>query len=120
MGLLGQFRYFQCKFMYNKFNKTHHTRILSYDASLDARYGEHVWVEKTVEISSDVSIGKYTYVNPHSMLENCTVGNYCSISHGVNICPGEHLWRKLSQFLPPLHGLREEGNKRTQLPLGNG
>ena len=116
MGLLGQIRFFRKKHRYQQYNRQHHTDIRSFDASLEARYGKNVSIEKNVTISADVSIGKYTYVNPHSTLENCRIGNYCSISAGVNICPGEHDLRSISTY--PLFE-REAFTKRAPVAIGN-
>jgi len=88
--LLGKYRSLRRKQQYRQYNRIYQTNIQSDDASLKACYGNGVSIADTVIVSSDVTIGKYSYVNPHSTLENCTVGNYCSISAGVNICPGEH------------------------------
>ena len=83
MRAIRMFRYWQ-------YNKRHHTYINSLDSSLRANYGEGVMVSRGVVISQDVSIGKYSYVNPRTTLENCTIGNYCSISADLNVCPGAH------------------------------
>ncbi len=89
---------------------------MSDDASLKASYGKNVRIADTVIISSDVSIGKYTYVNPHSTLENCKIGNYCSISSEVNICPGEHDLYAISTY--PLFA-RDGRPKRAPVIIGN-
>lgn len=99
-----------------RYNRIHQTNIRSDDASLKARYGNGVSIADTVIVSSDVSIGKYSYVNPHSTLENCTVGNYCSISAGVNICPGEHDLYAISTH--PLFA-RDEMPKRAPVVIGH-
>ena len=69
MGLLGQIRFFQKKHRYQQYNRQHHTDIRSFDASLEARYGKNVSIEKNVTISADVSIGKYTYADIAAELE---------------------------------------------------
>ena len=89
MWLIRKYRYWQ-------YNKRHHTYIKSLDASLRAHYDKEVMISKSVIVSADVSIGKYSYVNPRTTLENCIIGNYCSISAGVNVCPGEHDLQALS------------------------
>ncbi len=73
-----------------KYNRKHHTRIFSLSASKKAIYEHHVGVEENTIVSEDVQIGKYSYVNTNSSIENCHIGNYCSISSGVYICPSEH------------------------------
>lgn len=72
------------------FNKRHHTKICSTKASLSAKYGFQTVISEGTLVTSDVVIGNYSYVNKNSSLENCTIGNYCSISSGVYICPYEH------------------------------
>ena len=69
------------------FNKKYHTRIKSYRASLAAKYGYNVLIDKGTIVEPDVSIGDYSYVNKYSSLENCVIGKFCSISSGVYICP---------------------------------
>ena len=117
MWLLSKYRRLRRKQQYRQYNRIHQTNIRSDDASLKACYGNGVSIADTVIVSSDVSIGKYSYVNPHSTLENCTVGNYCSISAGVNICPGEHDLYAISTH--PLFA-RDEMPKRAPVVIGHG
>ncbi len=72
------------------YNKKYHTKIKSYRASLSAKYGYSVLIDKGTIVEPDVSIGDYSYVNKNSSLENCVVGKFCSISSGVYVCPYEH------------------------------
>ena len=116
MRFLNKYRILRRKQQYMRYNRIHQTNIRSDDASLKARYGNGVSIADTVIVSSDVSIGKYSYVNPHSTLENCTVGNYCSISAGVNICPGEHDLYAISTH--PLFA-RDEMPKRAPVVIGH-
>ena len=116
MWLLSKYRRLRRKQQYRQYNRIHQTNIRSDDASLKACYGNGVSIADTVIVSSDVSIGKYSYVNPHSTLENCTVGNYCSISAGVNICPGEHDLYAISTH--PLFA-RDEVPKRAPVVIGH-
>ena len=116
MRFLNKYRILRRKQQYMRYNRIHQTNIRSDDASLKARYGNGVNIADTVIVSSDVSIGKYSYVNPHSTLENCTVGNYCSISAGVNICPGEHDLYAISTH--PLFA-RDEMPKRAPVVIGH-
>ena len=64
------------------YNKKYHTKIKSYRASLSAKYGYSVLIDKGTIVEPDVSIGDYSYVNKNSSLENCVVGKFCSISSG--------------------------------------
>lgn len=59
-------------------------------ASLKASYGGKNGVEKGSFVAPDVTMGYMTYVNRNSWLENCDIGNYCSISSNVLIGPAEH------------------------------
>ena len=72
------------------FSKKNNVKILSTEASLKANYERNVLISPNVIVTDDVTIGKYSYVNTGSSIENCTIGNYCSISSGVWICPFEH------------------------------
>lgn len=72
------------------FNYRHKTNIHSLKASLLAEYNRGVTISENVIVEDDVKIGKYSYINRNSSVENCTIGNYCSISSGVWICPYEH------------------------------
>ena len=72
------------------YNRIHKTRINSINASLDAKYGLNVGVGRNTVISSDVTIGDYSYINSNSYIENCDIGKFCSISSGVYISPFEH------------------------------
>ena len=105
MWLIRKYRYWQ-------YNKRNHTCIRSLDASLKADYGKKVMISKNVIVSADVSIGKYSYVNPRTTLENCTIGNYCSISAGVNICPEEHNLHAFST-----HPLFERKERKRRKPV---
>ncbi|SHJ61279.1 CatB-related O-acetyltransferase [Pseudozobellia thermophila] len=49
--------------------------------------GSHVLSGCTVNHSC---IGFYTYIGRNSLLQNVTVGNYCSIAHEVNMGLGRH------------------------------
>ena len=72
------------------YNRQHGTTIKSAKADLRAKYGKGVLVGTNTVVDKDVSLGKYTYVNRDSNIENCEIGNYCSISSGVWINPAEH------------------------------
>ncbi len=97
------------------YNKKNGTSILSIDASLNANYQKNVLISPRTIVTDDVSIGKYSYVNSGSSIENCTIGNYCSISSGVWICPFEHAVRNRSTH-PFAHGNMP---KRKPVTIGN-
>lgn len=67
-------------------------------------------------VDDDVSVGAYSYVGPGSSLENCTIGRYCSISAGVQVCPGEHV---LTYATTHPVALSNEEPKRAQVTIGN-
>ena len=98
------------------FNKKNNTRIFSTRASLKAKYGLKTLISSGTYVSSDVEIGNYSYVNSNSSLENCTIGNYCSISSGVYINPYEHFLNYRST-----HPFAEAGDepKRERVIIGN-
>jgi acetyltransferase-like isoleucine patch superfamily enzyme len=72
------------------YNRQNDVTILSEQVNLNANLGKKVFIGKNVSISAEVEIGKFSYVNQNSNLRNCKIGNYCSISYGVNISPSEH------------------------------
>lgn len=72
------------------FSRSNGVNIHSILASLKASYGKGVLISSGTTITSDVSIGNYSYINSKSSAENCIIGKYCSISSGVYICPFEH------------------------------
>ena len=72
------------------FNIKWKTKILSTNISLKAKYSPKVLIETNTIITNNVSIGYASYVNKDSRIENCKIGNYCSISDHVSICPAEH------------------------------
>lgn len=45
-------------------------------------------LEKT--ILNHTIIGDYTYIGRNSLIQNCVIGNYCSISHEVILGLGTH------------------------------
>jgi acetyltransferase-like isoleucine patch superfamily enzyme len=97
------------------YNKKNDTQICSTEASLKAEYEKKVLISPRVTVTDDVKIGKYSYVNVGSSVENCTIGNYCSISSGVWICPFEHQIKNRSTH-PFAHGDIE---KREPVKIGN-
>ncbi|MBQ6839391.1 MAG: nucleotidyltransferase family protein [Oscillospiraceae bacterium] len=72
------------------YNRKNGTKICSNCADLRARFEKGVSIGENTFVSSDVTIGKYSYINRNSSAENCRIGNYCSISSGVYINPHEH------------------------------
>lgn len=64
--------------------------IRSNKASVKALYSERVLVDKDCFVSSDVNIGRYSYINKNSSVECCNIGSFCSISSNVYISPIEH------------------------------
>lgn len=98
------------------FNKKHNTKICSTKASLAAKYGVQTMISESTTVSNDVSIGNYSYVNKNSHLENCSIGNYCSISSGVYINPYEHFLEYRSTHPFVASGLE---TKRKRVIIGN-
>ena len=98
------------------YNQQHNTNIHSLKASLHAKYDKKVTISENVVVSPTVSIGKYSYVNRNSSIENCTIGNYCSISSGVWVCPYEH---RLDLFSTHPFLLCNFKEKREKVSIGN-
>ena len=84
------------------YNKRNRTNICSLQASLRAKYAEGVGIAPGTHVCPDVSIGYMSYVNANSWVENCEIGNYCSISDHVMIGPAEHSLDKI--LLHPIAG----------------
>lgn len=100
------------------FNYKNCTQIHSLSASLNANYGKNVRVDESSYIADDVSIGKYTYVNHSSSIENCNIGSYCSISSGVYISPYEHILTEISTH-PKFEPIEHKMRKRKKVEIGN-
>ncbi len=86
--MIATYLYKRLKLLY--FNRKNGTNIRSVRASLRASYGKSVSVGSGTIVTDDVSMGNFSYVNINSSIEKCHIGNYCSISSGVWICPAEH------------------------------
>lgn len=95
------------------FNIINGTEIFSIYASTHALYGKKVRIEEGAVVTPDVTIGNYSYINFNSRIENCIIGNYCSISDNVSICPAEHNIKKILSH--PLLG----DKKRKKVYIGN-
>ena len=92
------------------YNRKNATDIRSNRADLAAHYEKGVSIGENTIVSRDVSIGKYSYINRDSSAENCTIGNYCSISSGVCINPYEHIleFRSTHPFASKYAGQKQE------------
>ena len=86
------------RYRINMMNKKNGLKIESRRASLKAVYGYGVSVAPNTVIADNVIMGKHSYVNENSYIENCEIGNFCSISAGVRINPGEHFLNKVSTW----------------------
>lgn len=95
-------------------NKLNHTNIMSTKASVHAKYSNTVSVGENTIVKENVSIGYGSYINVNSWIENTVIGNYCSISDHVSICPAEHdIAKPLSS---PVLG---DGIQTKQVKIGN-
>lgn len=94
-------------------NYTKDTYISSLEASCKARYAKKVSIGRHTTITSDVEIGYASYVNEWSWIENCIIGNYCSISDHVLIGPVEH------EINNPLSHPILPNKKREKIVIGN-
>ena len=90
------YKYIKQIILLSFYNKKYKTKILSTKASLRANYGIGTLISENSIVTEDVSIGMNSYINQNSSVENCIIGNYCSISSGVYINPIEHDLNKLS------------------------
>lgn len=102
------------KMLIRQYNTKHKTNIRSVYASLSAKYGRDVRIEKDTRIASDVVIGDYSYVNDHSSIENAEIGKFCSISSGVYISPYNHNLRGITT-----HPVGDVNRKRQKVNIGN-
>lgn len=104
-------------FWIKKVKTANHIRIYSKNASPKAQYGYKTAVGKGTIVSEDVILGDYSYVNTDSVIENVSIGKFCSISSGVRINPGEHYLNRMTTY--PIDNLIEEKpsyiNKRVNI-----
>lgn len=96
------------------FNKANHTAIHSLYAGLSAKYGIAVRIDSNVRVTSDVTIGDYSYVNHSSSLQNCDIGKFCSISSNVNINPYNHNLNGLTT-----HPVGDYQREQKRIVIGN-
>ncbi|MEH7012381.1 CatB-related O-acetyltransferase [Neobacillus niacini] len=99
------------------YNRKHSTKIYSLSASIKAKYGSKVLISDTTVVEDNVKIGNYSYVNRGSYIENCTIGNFCSISSGVYISPFEHDYKLRTTH--PIVRLNQAPPSRPQVHIGN-
>ncbi len=99
------------------YNVKNNTKIHSMQADLQANYGEGVSIAGNTFVSSDVTIGDYSYVNVNSSVELCEIGKYCSISSGVYINPYEHNYTKMTTH--PVIREKEFEDIRKKVYIGN-
>ncbi|HFI0155113.1 TPA: CatB-related O-acetyltransferase [Streptococcus suis] len=100
-------------FLLSKYNRKAETKIYSTKASLKATYGKRVLIAENTIVAEDVSIGMNSYINKNSSVENCEIGNYCSISSGVYINPFEHDLHKRTTH--PFAGGPTEKRKKVKI-----
>lgn len=70
--------------------------LKSFNVSKDCKFKHDILICRGVYIYDDVSIGAYSYINKNSNIENCSIGNYCSISSNVFVSPAEHDYKNIS------------------------
>lgn len=83
-------------FRRKRYNRKHRTDIVSNRADLRAKYGVGTSVYYDTVVDRDTEIGSFCVINRDSSVENCTLGNYCSVSSGVWINPQEHPLHRFS------------------------
>lgn len=67
-----------------------HNRIKSIHVHVGTKMGHHISIARGTYVYKNVKIGNYSYINKNTNVENCIIGNYCSISANVFISPQEH------------------------------
>lgn len=92
--------------------------IKSVQASCQAKYSPKSSIGRHTVVARDVEIGYASYVNEWSWIENCKIGNYCSISDHVMIGPTEHCINKMLSH--PVGVFLGGGNKhKEKIIIGN-
>lgn len=99
------------------YNISHSTKLHSIYASTKATYGKSVLISERTNITDNVAIGDYSYVNAGSYVENCIIGKFCSISSGVYICPFEHDYKMKTTHPVVRWGM--QALPRPQVIIGN-
>lgn len=80
--------------IYNFFNNT---MIFSNDVIRKTKIGKMVRINKGNKIGVNVEIGDYSYISgPGSVIENCSIGKFCSIALGVKIGMSNHDYSKIT------------------------
>ncbi|MDT2761848.1 CatB-related O-acetyltransferase [Aerococcus urinaeequi] len=65
-------------------------RIITGKKGIYGKIGLKNKFTRSVYVSEDACIGNYNYFGPFSMINNASIGNYCSIGPGVKIGQGDH------------------------------
>lgn len=79
-------------------NRRHHPHALidgNVCMTSDVKLGDRVHVLNG-SILNHVNIGSYSYIGRNSLIQNTTIGRYCSISHELNCGLGSHPTDKFS------------------------
>lgn len=58
-----------------------------------ARIGDSVRIARNVEVRGNVSIGRWTYVEPFTFINGADIGSFCSIGRNVAIGGFQHPYR---------------------------
>lgn len=61
-----------------------------------ARLSENVRIAHDVEVRSNVSIGRWTYIEPYSFVNNAEIGSFCAVGRNVAIGCFEHPYTYLA------------------------
>lgn len=68
-------------------------RIESAIVSPSARLGDSVRIARGVEVRGNVSMGRWTYVEPFTFINGADIGSFCSIGRNVAIGGFQHPYR---------------------------
>lgn len=92
IGWIKYYKTLKSRYHFRKCN----CRIDSAYVSTKAEIGEHVTIAENCVIENTVSIGRYTYMQSGTNINNTKIGNFCSLGNNVLIAPWQHPLTKVS------------------------
>lgn len=86
--------------------------VNSFLVPLNTKLGKKVWIDKGVNIISNVEIGDYTCINKDAYIESGVIGKFtliaANVSIGLNEHPIEYLSTHVATYEMPYFGLIKE------------
>lgn len=70
-------------------------------------FGQYCKIGRKSSVN-DSKIGSYTYICDNSMLDNCEVGNFCSIASNVQVISSTHPTDSFVSTSPVFHSLQKQ------------